>query len=436
MLTRIDRMLPMSVSMTMVPAANVTAAAMRGIERMLKRGRQALRIAVGRFLAWLASIPGQRATVEDAQRRFMILKLRFHAIIGHFDIFSDVLVQRSEPTNGVWIAGLDDLAADAIQVPGRRLPAPPLVCYLDRGVGAAIRRAKTRLPGGEIMPVGVIRVPRERMIGQGIGASLVHEVGHQAAALLDLLTPLRAALWHRQRTSTQPLARMAWQCLERWCSEIVADFWAVAHLGVSATLGLIGVVSLPRALVFRVDLSDPHPFPWIRVMISSALGAALYPHPQWHRISGMWSAMYPPRDLPQPVALLVRGLTMVLRPFTDLVLSLRPRALGGETLGDCLRQLDRSPDRLLSVWNRLRLDPNRWHMLPPTLALAAISQARVDGHLSSAGESGLLQRLLTEWAVKSSLAALDPPRLAGQAGVLDRYGAKPPRPLGLEAAVA
>jgi hypothetical protein len=41
------------------------------------------------------------------------------------------------------------------------------------------------------------------------------------------------------------------------------------------------------------------------------------------------------------------------------------------------------------------------------LALAAISQARVDGRLSSQGESRLLMRLLTEWAVQSSLDALN-----------------------------
>ncbi len=48
--------------------------------------------------------------------------------------------------------------------------------------GAAIRRARTRLPGGGDNPVAIIRVPRERMVGSGIASSLVHEVGHQAAA--------------------------------------------------------------------------------------------------------------------------------------------------------------------------------------------------------------------------------------------------------------
>ena len=171
-------------------------------------------------------------------------------------------------------------------MPGGYYEAPPVICYLDRGIGAAIRRARTRLPGGGANPVAIIRVPRERMVGNGIASSLVHEVGHQAAALLDLVNSLRPVLQGLQRGRASE--RQAWQLWERWISEIVADFWSVARLGVSSTMGLMGVVSLPRPFVFRLNVDDPHPVPWIRVKLSCAMGNALYPHPQWARspISG------------------------------------------------------------------------------------------------------------------------------------------------------
>src|SRR5262249_54984752 len=159
---------------------------------------------------------------------------------------------------------------------------PPVVCYLDRGFGAAIRRARTRLPGGGQTPVAIIRIPRERMVGSGIASSLVHEVGHQAAALLDLVNPLRL----RAQTERRNAGRhdRAWQLWESWMSEMVADFWSVAMIGVGSTLGLMGVVTLPRAFVFRTAADDPHPMPWVRVQLSCALGNALYPDPQWARI--------------------------------------------------------------------------------------------------------------------------------------------------------
>ena len=403
---RLDRMVPFSVSMTMVPAAGVSPVAMSAIESHLRKGRQALRSAIAAFLGWLRSRAGQSASAAEAQRRFMILRMRFHSNIAQFDIFADVLVQRSEHGNGVWIAGLDDLAADALTVPNHSMAVPAMVCYLDRGVGAAIRRARTRLPGGDQSPVAVIRVPRERMIGQGIGSSLVHEVGHQATELLGLLYPLRMALGRKQESTVDPAPRTAWYCWNKWCSEVIADFWAVAKLGVSATLGLLGVVSLPRAFVFRVELNDPHPFPWIRALASAALGQAMYPHPQWAAVAAMWREMYPLAGLASDVVQLARALERTLPEFCAIVLGLAPKALRGRKLGEALMPLDRSPDRLAAVWQRIRQRPDDWHRLPATLALSAISQARFDGKLTSEGESRAIQRLLTDWAVRSALSAV------------------------------
>ena len=80
-------------------------------------------------------------------------------------------------------------------------------------------------------------------------------------------------------------------------SEIVADLWAVAKVGITSTIGLIAVVSLPRAFVFPINLEDPHPAPWIRVMLSAAIGQALYPDPPWARLSELWESFYPLKGL-------------------------------------------------------------------------------------------------------------------------------------------
>ena len=87
--------------------------------------------------------------------------------------------------------------------------------------------------------------------------------------------------------------RENWQVWQRWVSEIVADLWSVARVGVTSTLGLISVVSLPRFFVFRIDLRDPHPAPWLRVKLSCALGDTIYPHPQWASLARLWEDCYP-----------------------------------------------------------------------------------------------------------------------------------------------
>ena len=75
---------------------------------------------------------------------------------------------------------LDVLAEDGLAVCKEYTDVPALMVFLQRGHGAAIRRARTRLPGGDENPVAVIQIPRERMVGSGIASSLIHEVGHQA----------------------------------------------------------------------------------------------------------------------------------------------------------------------------------------------------------------------------------------------------------------
>ncbi len=275
LLSRLGRLQSFALQETMVPAASLSVEAQSGIEKFLVRGRKSLRQQIHRFLDWIKSRAARATSPAEAQRRFTLLRLRFNVILSHFDIFSEALSQRSEADNGVWLAGLDVVARDALEVPGVIDP-PPVICYLARGPGAAIRRARTRLPGGESNPVAIIRVPRERMIGTGIASSLVHEVGHQGAALLDLVASLRADLLRppphiaaadgfdngnvdASVAAPRAGAAWAWSVWRKWISEIVADFWSVARLGVTATSGLIGVVSLPAAFVFRIDADDPHP---------------------------------------------------------------------------------------------------------------------------------------------------------------------------------
>src|SRR5262249_55850252 len=290
LMTRLDRIKPFALLEPTVPAAGLFPNAQTAIQLTMVEGRRELRRLIRSFLVWLGRSKPV-ATAEQAQRRLSILRLRFHAVLNEFDMFSDVITQRSEHDNGTWLSGLDVVAADALTLPGGFYRLPPVICYLDRGPGAAIRRARTRLPGGRTNPVSIIRVPRERMVGSGIASSLIHEAGHQGAALLDLVSSLREAF--RSLRGQAGADSDLWAIWERWISEIVADFWSVARVGIASTLGLIGVVSLPRAFVFRVDLNDPHPTPWLRVKLSAAIGQALYPHPQWPRLAALWEELYP-----------------------------------------------------------------------------------------------------------------------------------------------
>ncbi len=400
LLTRLERVRPFVLFETMVPAAAPMAEASAAIHVYLSGMARRLRQMVREFLSWLTQQRRQGTAPQVMQRRFTLVRLRFNVMMSQFDIFADVMTQRSEYETGVWLSGLDLFAADALKLPGYFDP-PPVICYIDRGHGAAIRRARTRLPGGGDNPVAVIRVPRERMVGSGIASSLVHEVGHQGASLLDLVTTLRAEL--RPRAASGDAGAVAWQMYERWISEIVADVWSVARVGVASTLGLIGVVSLPRAFVFRVSPDDPHPFPWIRVLLSARIGMALYPSEQWSRITSVWMSLYPLEPVRDQQRALIDGLLKTMDEFVTVLLQHRPPSLRGQALGAVLRSADRSPEALSATWRAWQSRPRDARRASPTLLFAVVGQARANGQITPETESLLVRQHLARWAASDAL---------------------------------
>lgn len=400
LLARLARVKPFAMIEPMVPAAALMPSAQSVIERHLLSGRRELHGLVNRFLSWLSGPAARLSSDEEAQRRFTFLRLKFNATLMQFDLFSTVVTQRSEYENGVWISGLDAVAEDALRLPGNYYAPPPVICYLDSSPGAAIRRARTRLPGGGDNPVAIIRLPRERMVGSGIASSLIHEVGHQGAALLDLVNSLRPLLQSMQQGGGAPVT---WQLWERWISEIAADFWSLARVGVGATMGLIGVVSLPRPFVFRMNMDDPHPVPWLRVMLSCAMGQAMYPHPQWKRLAQLWESFYPLAGLPASQRMLLDQLLRSMPGLIGLILNHRPAALRGRSLVDVMQVRLRQPlalSRLFHAWNRA---PALMYRASPTLVFAVLGQARANGALMPEEESALLSRLLMHWALRNTI---------------------------------
>jgi hypothetical protein len=402
LLTRLTGVRPFALQETLVPAAAISPAALSAIECYLINGRQVVGRQVHEFLAWLHE-EGREARPEEQQRRFTAVRLGFNTSLSQMDLFSEVITQRSEHEIGVWLSGLDVAAAEALLLPGHFYEAPPVICHLHRGLGGAIRRARTRLPGGGDNPVSIIRIPRERMIGYGVASSLVHEVGHQGAALLGLVESLRRELRRRQRGGDH---RDAWVLWESWISEVIADFWSIAKVGIASTLGLFGLVSLPRSFVFRVMPDDPHPFPWIRVLLSCSIGESLYPagpRGQWSRLASLWQALYPASGLHPQLRGTMAGLRQTMPEFVSLLAGHRPVALRGRSLAELLAGPDRAPPRLIGRYRTWRTDPAQMHTTPPTLAFAVLGQARASGLITPERENTLLRGLITEWALKSTL---------------------------------
>jgi hypothetical protein len=401
LLTRLALVRPLVLDGPMVPAAALLPAPQLAIEHFLATGRKHLHGLIERFLDWLRSPAGARAEADEAQQRFTTLRLRFIRVLTHFDLFDNVVAQRSDAETGVWLSGLDNISIDALRLRGGYFVPPPVVCYLDSGMGAAIRRARTRLPLGGLNPVAIIRIPRERLVGNGITSSLFHELGHQAAALLGLVESLRPVL--RANAQRGRADGFVWGLWERWISEIVADVWSVARAGIASTMGLIGLVSLPRPFVFRLSPNDPHPAPWIRVKISVALGRAFYPQRAWDGLEDLWKSYYPPDRLDEDRRGMFDRLERSIPALVELILTHKPQALEGDTLIEALDIEDLQPMRLRGLLRDWRTAPRGMYGTRPIVVLAAIGQGRADAAVTPEEESIVVTKLLTYWALQSTL---------------------------------
>jgi hypothetical protein len=324
--------------------------------------------------------------------------MQFNDVLNNYDLFADALSQRSERDSGVWLAGLDVAAEDVVALPPY-YETPPVLCYLDRGPGAAIRRARTRLPGGGDNPIALIQIPRERMVGTGVAASLAHETGHQAAALLELVESLRKEL----QSLAIATADDRWGIWHRWISEIVADLWAVAKLGPTATMGLIGVLSLPTYFVFRISANDPHPPPWLRVKLSAAFGRALYPDAQWNELDALWDDLYPIAQATPAQRAWLAHIGDTLDPIADRLLEHRCTALAPHPLGAVLAMQDRSPSALRAAVASKRWVDRLLHV-PPSCALAIVGQARWSRAITPEDERRTVSKLLATWAIRRKFA--------------------------------
>jgi hypothetical protein len=404
LLARLDQIKPFVMHETMVLAAALPRDAQLLIERFLHSGRNDLRRQLAGFLDWLHG-EGRFATPAEQQRQFVLIRLQFNIVLAQFDLFTEVVTQRSEHSTGVWLSGLDILAQDALRLETSDDGDTRLVVYLARGAGAAIRRAKTRLPGGKPNPVGIIRLPRERMIGSGIASSLVHEVGHQGAAQLELVQSLRTEI--ERRAARDPDG--GWEVWSMWISEIIADMWSVATVGITSTIGLLAVVSLPRYFVFRPSGTDPHPMPYLRVLISATIGHALYPHAQWKELAAVWRAMYPLTGLPAEHAAWIRNFEARINDFVEVLVHHRVALSEGRELGSIFPLRERQPDRLLRLHESWGNDFGVMARQRPALVFAVLGQAKAAGRITAEEESSRLSSLLTAWAVRGSLDVLGSP---------------------------
>jgi len=154
-----------------------------------------------------------------------------------------------------------------------------------------------------------------------------------------------------------------------------------------------------------------------RVKLSCAMGDVLYPHAQWQRLAALWERLYPARGLDPERTRLFAQLEATMPGFVALLVNHRPQALRGRSLVEALDVGQRQPAQLAHLFEYWSREPGAMYRAAPTLVFAVLGQARGRGAIAPEEESELVAKLLSFWALRSTLDMSSACAVAGQSGL-------------------
>lgn len=393
-----------SVALPAVPAAHVDTRALVALETGATRAVEDMLRHVTRLQAALTRERAQTSIGAPRLNQILtILQLRVDALAQTLDFFMDAVSSRSDVDTGILLAGADRIVAAALArtVPGY---VPPMaVTYLDSAArGGAIARARTRLPGGVILPIAMVRVSSETLPTRL--TSVLHEAGHQLAVDLGLLDEARQLI---QETAAPSLhdEGLGLQ-FASWSSELLAD--AVCLLlsgGGPGVDGLERVLSLPVGLLWRLDPEDPHPPGRIRVDVALEFARLVHPDPVLQTLGSRFDSLCGSAGLPRALTARIERLRAASAPVAQALARHRFSGLAGQTLSEIADRRLVDPRGIRRMLGSLRALPDRLDRSPPLTSLALLGFARLLGILSPAQHHSLSRRWLQGLAVRARTGA-------------------------------
>ncbi len=342
------------------------------LRKQLQATVDRLRLEMNGLTAQLAAATGLPQLQLVAQR-LIAFRQRYVAAETTLDFYGDAVNTRTNPKIASILRALDLIAVRSMESVLRPLgkESPPVLTYIDKGLGASILRAGVRLwDGGTFSPVAAIKITRHNLYRP---TSLIHETGHQVAHILGWTEEYAAALRHELAPHAPREVVEGWM---ETASEIVADIYAFVHCGYGAVAALHDVVAADHGTVLRHLVGDPHPIPFIRVLLNVEFCRRMFGAGPWDGLATAWRHAHPlSQATPATRAFLEHSLKL-LPGLAELSLLRRMRAFGGRAIVDLVDPARVRPDAL-DQWSRqlgsaLATSPH-WATAEPVRLLALSS---------------------------------------------------------------
>jgi hypothetical protein len=283
--------------------------------------------------------------LEQLRRRILVFRRRYLQVETALDFYGHAISSRTTPRLAALLRACDALATRSMEealTPLRR-DVPPVLTYVDKGMGASILRAGLRLwDGAPLSPAAAVKVTRQNLLRP---TALIHEAGHQVAHIIGWNEELAALLAHELGP---PEVAAEWSS---WASEIAADTFAFVNCGYGAVAALHDVVS-GGPTVFRHLSGDPHPIAYVRVLLGvqmciRAFGGA--GAGAWDDLARAWVGAYPLSAASSETRSLLEASLPLLPRIADLCLLAPVRGLGGRPLTALIDPQRVRPDALAKL---------------------------------------------------------------------------------------
>jgi hypothetical protein len=285
------------------------------------------------------------AELELVRRHVVRFRRRFLRVETGLEFYGGAVNDRSSPKLGALLAACDILAGRALEAVLTPLgkPVPPVLTYIDKGLGASILRAGLRLWDGRTLSVAAaIKLTRHNLNGRP--TALLHEAGHQMAFMVGWNEELARALSRELRDD--PELAEAWA---GWSSEIAGDCMGFVHAGYAAVAALHDVVAGEAGSVYALRPFDPHPVALLRVLLGGAMATRFFGEGPWTGLSRAWLVAHPVAGAPPDVRPLIERSIPRLPGIVEVCLVQPMQAFGGRPLTALVDPMRVRPDALAAL---------------------------------------------------------------------------------------
>lgn len=279
--------------------------------------------------------------LRNVKRGVLDIRNRYLKVEETIQFYTVAINSRTTPGLSALLRACDILCVRSMQELLKPLnkETPPVLTYVDKGIGASILKAGLRLWDGNISSVAAIKVTQHNLYRP---TAIIHETGHQMAHILNWNEELSGAL--QSGLSNHPA--IAGAAFAGWSGEMAADAFAFVHTGFAAVAALHDVVSGVPQSVFAYHQHDPHPISYIRVLVNIESCRQFFGNGPWDALEESFKNDYDINLVNFPSINLVKMCANAIPDVVRLVLKKKYRAFGNRSLSDIISPQKVSPPEL------------------------------------------------------------------------------------------